>query len=331
MGDEIKRLTIPPYILSINKHHITSEANAINLAIAAGIFHDFLDEEELIQTVSGRMYSSKWDFTLNDSKSIDVHSSLMEIDGSLESENLYALIEAKNKLNDDFLIRQVYYPYREFYQRFGTKKLIRNIFMIYNAGIYILLEYEFPEIGNMLSIKQLKKSYYILGDLINKQDAKNILDRTNAYDRNITFPQANDLFKVLNILELISNDIDDEVTAESIAKYYNLNKRQGNYYKTALCYIGFITTDQKAVITELGYKYLKSNFKEKIEIILEFCATDFVFRAALKNCLLDKLEFNNNDYLELFDKYKIEYNNTTRNRRLSTVKAWISWLKNIVS
>ena len=52
----------PPNIQSIDPYNIFSEIVAINCAFLSGILHDFLGEDELFPTVSGRMGSHAFSF-----------------------------------------------------------------------------------------------------------------------------------------------------------------------------------------------------------------------------------------------------------------------------
>lgn len=332
LGMKINKLSIPSFIISVDKTNITSESNAINMGIISGIFEHFLEDGNLYSTVSGRMRSGDWAFKINNEEDYSnnlysVNSTQMEIDGSLESETLFALIEAKNKLNNDFLIRQLYYPYRDFYEKFGYKKNIRNIFMIYNAGIYILLEYEFLEVDNIQSIKLVKKEYYTLGEWLAKDDVKNILQKSTFKEKETSvFPQANDLFKILNSLELFADDVDEEyLTSNMVKEYYQFDKRQGNYYKQALCFLGLIDGNIKSKITPLGEKYLKSNFENKIKIIIQSLAEHDGIRKIMWDILIFDKTFKKEDYLNTF-----EGADSTVKRRLDTINAWVKWLKIVI-
>ncbi|MDM8313095.1 transcriptional regulator, partial [Clostridium cadaveris] len=130
INTEIVRVQFPEHITSINYGNITSEAMAINCAYVSGIIQDFLEDEAILPTVSGRMSSDEFAFKINskeDKMHIDVKNSQIEIDGGYEGIETLSLIEAKNTLSDDFIIRQLYYPYRLWSQK--IEKQVRPIFM----------------------------------------------------------------------------------------------------------------------------------------------------------------------------------------------------------
>ena len=146
LNKEIIYLDFPENIESIDYTNITSEAIAIHCAYLCGIFNDFLDENELLPTFSGRMSSGLFRFKIWNHKSsqnvcIDVENSQIEIDAGYEALNSLIIIEAKNSISSDFLIRQLFYPYKLWSNK--TTKKIRLIFMIYTNGIFNLFEYTF--------------------------------------------------------------------------------------------------------------------------------------------------------------------------------------------
>jgi len=117
LHNEITQASLPEYIESINHENITSEATAINCAYVSGILADFLEDEGLKPTVSGRMSSGEFSFYIHStskdtSVEVNVINSQVEIDGGYEGIRQLGIIEAKNSISDDFLIRQLYYPYR---------------------------------------------------------------------------------------------------------------------------------------------------------------------------------------------------------------------------
>ena len=66
---DIKRVTsakIPDYFESLDLHDIRSEASAINVMSITGILDDFLGEDRMVQTVSGRMGSGNFEFYVSD-------------------------------------------------------------------------------------------------------------------------------------------------------------------------------------------------------------------------------------------------------------------------
>ena len=83
---------------------------------------------------------------------------------------------SKNYISDDFLIRQLYYPYRLWSNK--VTKRVRPIFLTYSNGIFHLREYEFttPELYNSIHLIRHKK-YAIQEGAINIENIQNILKK----------------------------------------------------------------------------------------------------------------------------------------------------------
>ena len=112
---DIVNVEFPDHLESIDYNNITSEATAINCAFLSGIFNDFTEEEVLYPTINGRMSSSEFNFiikTFQGPLPVQIQNSQIEIDAGFEGLQSLYIIEAKNTISNDFLIRQLYYPYR---------------------------------------------------------------------------------------------------------------------------------------------------------------------------------------------------------------------------
>ena len=113
---QVRRFSLPASLESLDAGCIPSEAIALNCALAAGILGDFLGEDRLTPTVSGRMHSDSFSFQIETAAGgllpVEVDRSQIEIDAALEGARSLALLEAKRDLAEDFLVRQLYYPFR---------------------------------------------------------------------------------------------------------------------------------------------------------------------------------------------------------------------------
>ena len=97
---KITRVSFPEHIESIDYENIISEAVMVNCVYITGILSDFLEDKELIPTISGRMGSGDFSFYIRNvatssSLSVTVANSQIEIDGGYESIEQLVIIEAK--------------------------------------------------------------------------------------------------------------------------------------------------------------------------------------------------------------------------------------------
>jgi len=111
---EIKNIKLPSFIETINPDNIYSESNALNVALLSGMLDDTFNEK-LYETIQGKMRTNNFKFNISNKEvttEVEVNGAAIEIDGGYESETKVILVEAKNSMPKDFVIRQLYYPYR---------------------------------------------------------------------------------------------------------------------------------------------------------------------------------------------------------------------------
>ena len=335
---EIVPVNFPTFLESIDYKDITSESIAINCAFISKILHDFTGEENLFPTVSGRMSSSSFDFAINSKQKtfrINVENSQIEIDGGFEGDNSLNLIEAKNYISDDFLIRQLYYPYRLWSDK--IVKRVRPIFLTYSNGIFDLREYEFtnPELYNSIRLLQHKK-YALQERDINIENIQNILDNVQVTkEPELPFPQADSFERVINLCELLKQK--GFISKEDITHNYDFDHRQTDYYSNAAKYLGLI--EGRCENQQIGCTLTQDGIRifnlPIVERQLEFVRL-ILSRAAFKNTL--KLYFDKGDVptkdevIEIMKDarlYNIDSEQTYR-RRASTVISWINWILELI-
>ena len=195
-NEKIFKFSLPNYIQSLDCENIFSETIALNVAFTSGIIADFIEDENIISTVAGRMTSGTFDFKIdnhknNSSYNLQVQNSQIEIDAAYEGVKYLAIFEAKRELSEDFLIRQLYYPYRTWSEK--ITKSVKTIFFVYSNGIYRLYEYKFENPQNYNSLRLVKQKNYSVEDTtINLEEIQNILRKIEIKpDPQIPFPQAN--------------------------------------------------------------------------------------------------------------------------------------------
>ena len=208
--EEIEKIDFPPHIQSLDYNNITSEALAINCAYITQILENFLEEENLFPTISGKMGSGNFEFKINKKENeeefinVSVQNSRIEIDGGFEGVNSLALIEAKNVISDDFMVRQLYYPYRLWKSKIN--KPVRPIYMVYSNGIFNVYEYKFENDEDYSSIKFVKSKRYSIEDTeIDFSDIEEIYNNVKKFEEEpkVAFPQADSFERVINLCELL--------------------------------------------------------------------------------------------------------------------------------
>lgn len=335
---EVVPIEFPTFLESLDYRDITSEATAINCAFVSKILHDFTEEENLLPTVSGRMSSSSFDFNINSSKGlfkVDVGNSQVEIDGGYEGDSSLNLIEAKNYISNDFLVRQLYYPYKLWSGK--IKKQVRPIFLTYTNGLFHLREYAFSNINHYNSLFLVKhKKYSVQEGVFNIETLQEILDNTKAVkEQEIPFPQANSFERVVNLCELLNQK--EFILKEEITQNYDFDSRQTDYYSNAGKYLGLIdigrdpSSGQKGCfLTIKGKKIFNVNLIDRQKEFVKLIVSHKVFKETLKLHLENGEMPNKETIVEIMKRSKL-FNigsDETYLRRASTIIGWINWIIN---
>lgn len=342
INSDIKQITnakIPEFYETIDINDIRSEANAINIMGIAGILDDFLGEENMVQTVSGRMSSGDFNFCVDSTskacvgkKFIRVQNSQVEIDGGFENYNIFSLLEGKNVVHSNFLVRQLYYPMRLWNSKIS--KPIRPVFMVYSNNIFRLLEYEFTDINSYNSIKLVNERNYSLEDVqIKIEDLIYVWQQTHIVpEPDVTFIQADSFNKVISLVENLN---DSPMSSTEIAELFGFRERQSDYYFNACKYLGLAekVTDEEGVkvhISSLGKRLLKMRYKERqleyVRLILQHQIFNDLFEVMLRTGEIPNKKFIASKMREL----KVCGDNLIE-RRSSSVRGWLYWILTLVN
>ena len=168
---------LPDYITTIDSKNISSEAISLSSAFISGMLEDLIGEK-VVPTIQGRMGTGNFEYIIkteeNEDFHIQVENSQMEIDGSYEGLTKFVIVEAKNHYMSDFIIRQLYYPYRVW--RKITSKEIIPVMLIKHNNIFNFYIYRFDDENRYNSIKLVKIKRYILGEVYQQIEIEDILN-----------------------------------------------------------------------------------------------------------------------------------------------------------
>jgi hypothetical protein len=330
---ELTPFEFPAEIESIDYKNLYSESSALHCAFNIGIIDDLVGEKTAY-TVSGRMSTESFDFNIinslaNEPYSIKVENSQCEIDAGFESENYFLLIESKKDLIEDFLIRQLYYPYRLWSKRI-TKKVI-PVLMTYYNDIFSFFIYEFSNDKDYNSLQLItQKNYTIAPEEIQRSDVARVFNNIKVIEeQKVPLPQANKFERIVYLLSLL---LERDLTTDDITENYKFDRRQTDYYTNAGLYIGLIEKDKSSLkkpifrLTSEGrsilHKRPKFKYLDLINKILEKKVFYLVFELTLKQG-----EIPPEDAIcKIISENRPDINDTTIKRRKSTVQGWISWI-----
>ncbi len=335
----VTRVSIPDFYETIDIGDIRSEAGAINVMGIAGILDDFLGGGGFAQTVSGRMASGRFSFYVNSmggigsmpllgTSWIEVNNSQVEIDGGFENRESFAVIEGKNVVHSNFLVRQLYYPYRLWERK--LKKRVRPVFLVYSNNIFRLMEYEFTELDCYHSIRLVREKHYSLEDTeITMEALYGAWRQTEVKpEPDVTFIQADSFEKVVSLVESLK---ERPMTTAEIAELFGFRERQSDYYFNACRYLGLAVKEKgedgviRVSLTRQGRDLLKLNYKarqmEYVRLILEHQIFHDMFDIVLRTGELpdqDRIR-RRMEELNLCSENLIK-------RRSSSVTGWLRWM-----
>jgi hypothetical protein len=140
-----------------------SEMQHLDFAYASSLVCSFLGDESLVLTIRGRKYTPKFEFYAGQHKQLITTESVQtEVDAGYEGRNQIVLIEAKNSATRNTIIRQLYYPFRQW--QIHTKKKVNILFFEKRKDVYSLWEFGFADENNYNSIELLKSAKFEIQD-----------------------------------------------------------------------------------------------------------------------------------------------------------------------
>ena len=335
----VENFSLPRHIQSLDARNVFNERIALNCALASGIIADFMEDEGIVLTAKGIMCTGKFNFEINNVESnskyrVQVKNSQIEIDAAFEGIKKFAIVEAKRDISEDFLIRQIYYPYRVWKDK--LTKNIETIFFVYSNGIYHLYKYKFenPEHYNSLILVK-QKNYSVEDTRITAEDIQKVLSEVQiSPEPEIPFPQADKFERIINLCELLS---EKDLSKEDVTREYDFDEKQTDYYTSAARYLGLVEKkNSKNVsygLSSLGEKILSYNFKDRQLAYFKCILSHEVFAKTLKRFFDSGAMPSKPELVEIMKESNLfnVKSDETFVRRSSTVNSWINWIVGLIN
>ena len=332
-----------PDFETLQADNITSEANAINALLAAGILDKFLntdDNDNTVETFNGRMGTGDFDFKVscmnNNKVRIAVRGAQLEIDGGFENKDSVIIMEAKNILNDDFHVRQLYYPYRK-YQAL-VKKPIRLVFSQYTNMTYHLYEYRFADLKDYNSLELVQSGVYTFEnqrittrDLEKKNKKVRILTSDDKNTTKIPFIQADKFDRIVSLMENLAGVEGNSMTTDEITQFMGTVQRQASYYRAAGEYLGLFdrSTKGRTTLSARAKKVMKLGKRDRQLAFAEYMFEHEIFNKLFQQTYITGQIPDSNTVISLMRELNVCDADSTVNRRARTVISWLRWLLSI--
>lgn len=138
-----------------------SEMQFVDYAYANSLIRTFMNDETLVLTIRGRKYTPSFRFNVG-KQALETVSVQTEVDAGYEGMSNIVLVEAKNSNTHNTIIRQLYYPYRQWST--CTSKSVHTLFfekrVIGGENIFHLWLYEFSNPLDYNSIRLVRSARY---------------------------------------------------------------------------------------------------------------------------------------------------------------------------
>ena len=118
-----------------------------------------MNDNSLVLTIRGRKYTPAFSFNV-DNQLIKTISVQTEVDAGFEGKNKIVLIEAKNSKTHNTIIRQIFYPFKQW--KSYTKKEVVLLFFEKRDNLFYIWKYGFKDENDYNSIKLLNSERYLI-------------------------------------------------------------------------------------------------------------------------------------------------------------------------
>lgn len=126
-----------------------SEMQHLDFAYASSLIRTIMNDDSLVLTIRGRKYTPSFSFHVNNHL-VDVKSVQTEVDAGFEGRDKIVLIEAKNSKTTNTIIRQLFYPYKQW--KTYTNKEVYLLFFEKRMQYYNIWQYTFKDDNDYNSI-----------------------------------------------------------------------------------------------------------------------------------------------------------------------------------
>lgn len=136
-----------------------SEMQHLDFAYASSLIRTFMSDDSLVLTIRGRKYTPEFSFNVGN-QCINTTSVQTEVDAGFEGKDKVVLIEAKNSKTKNTIIRQLFYPYKQW--KSYTEKDVYLLFFEKRVNMYYIWQYGFDNENDYNSIRLIKSERYLI-------------------------------------------------------------------------------------------------------------------------------------------------------------------------
>lgn len=270
-----------------------------------------------------------FDFRVNgDTPMLHQEGAIAQVDGFYFGGDSALLVECKTKRNADFLVRQLYFPYRHYQHRYRNSpvKNVRPFFVDFDesSGLFRFIEYKFDVLEDYTSIKKVDIHSFKVRPKLTAVHW--LLDESLDPGLGSLTPQADRMDRVLALPLLVEKGYSD---ADRIAQDQQFDPRQSSYYRRAAELLGLVRAGKKEYeLTELGRKFAAESEPERNKIAAGRMARIPVIHEVLERLYSrEDAEVTSSEIEKILAQYDPVLHGSTLGRRRQTIVAWLRWLE----
>jgi hypothetical protein len=136
-----------------------SEMQHLDYAYASSLIRTVMGDTSLVLTIRGRKYTPSFSFQVA-GHTLNIQSVQTEVDAGYEGKQQLVLVEAKNTRSDNTIIKQLYYPYRQW--SLVTQKPVSMLFFQKRQSEYSFWQFAFADPENYDSIQLVKTAKFVI-------------------------------------------------------------------------------------------------------------------------------------------------------------------------
>jgi hypothetical protein len=136
-----------------------SEMQHLDYAYASSLIRTFMADSSLVLTIRGRKYTPSFAFQVA-GHTLNIQSVQTEVDAGYEGRHQLVLVEAKNTKSENTIIKQLYYPYRQW--SLSTQKTVSMLFFQKRQSEYSFWQFAFADPENYDSIQLVNTAKFVI-------------------------------------------------------------------------------------------------------------------------------------------------------------------------
>jgi hypothetical protein len=136
-----------------------SESQHVDFAFASSLIRTFVGDDSLVLTIRGRKRCPQFSFRVGNN-AITANGVQTEVDAGYEGRDQVVLVEAKNAGNTNTIIRQLFYPFRQW--KAHTKKPVMTVFFQKDEMGYSFWQFRFRDVEDYNSIELVRGERFMI-------------------------------------------------------------------------------------------------------------------------------------------------------------------------